>query len=1109
MLAFFACTTLFFQALSSHAQGTAFTYHGRLDDSGAPATGLYDLRFDLHGVASGGSALTVPVEQVAQPVTNGLFTVTLDFGNQFPGAPRWLEISVRTNGGGAFTTLEPRSALTPTPYAITAGNVTGPVAAGQLSGTIAAGQLPPTVVTNGASGLSLTGTFIGDGTGVTNVDVRSFRQEIGAVVGWGSNPYGQTDIPAGLNNVVAIDAGVSHSLAVRRDGSFTMWGNNSSGQTDAPLGLSNVVALAGGGSHSVALRRDGTVVAWGDNSLNQTNVPAGLSGVVAIASGNAHNLALKNDGTVVTWGRNGQSDFAVPEGLSNVVQVSAGGNFSLALKSDGTVVAWGNGGSGQTNIPAGLSNVVAVAGGEFYVLALKGDGTVVAWGNGSSSQTNLPPGFTNVVAIAAGNGHSLALKNDGTVVAWGIVTPDLTNALAGLSNVVAIAAGRGHSLALKAFTGSAAIALLTDNNNFQGTVTAERVGIGTTHPDASLHVAGNTILDGNLTLSSGQRVELNVQQAEIGVENTASGYAATALGFRTTASGTHSTALGGETTAGGVAAMSAGAFSEAAHDNTFVWGDGSSSPAKFTSTAPRQFLIQASGGVGINTNNPGDAALSVRGRTDMDGGLSTVGPVVVSGSLAVTGAVAIVGDVALQGTFRGGDPANIISNGFVGGFIGGGGTAANPNRVGGDHAAILGGLGNTASGQAATALGFGSKASGVASVAMGFESRAAGNGAVALGQQGQAMHNNTFVFSDAQDGAFFASTAPNQFLVRAAGGVGINTATPNGAALAVNGRTTLGGEATISGRVGIGTATPSAKLTVQGDGSGGGIEGFSSTVNSAVYGENTSANGYGVAGRHHGTGFAIYGHNNNNAGWAGYFDGNVYAGGNAAIAGAKYLEFGYGVAGKEANAGKIGYATFTPGTLDIVGAGTSGSDRKIKLWAEGGATMVGQYFTVNGGSGEQAYLGADGAGGDIEIGSRNAAIMNAYFWNPAAGSRMHLHVQTINPVSDRNAKHDFAPVDSAAMLEKVVALPITEWTYKSDVATRHVGPVAQDFHAAFGVGSSDKSISTVDADGVALAAIQGLNQKLEGELERKETEIADLKARLEKLEALLLRGPRN
>ena len=99
---------------------------------------------------------------------------------------------------------------------------------------------------------------------------------------------------------------------------------------------------------------------------------------------------------------------------------------------------------------------------------------------------------------------------------------------------------------------------------------------------------------------------------------------------------------------------------------------------------------------------------------------------------------------------------------------------------------------------------------------------------------------------------------------------------------------------------------------------------------------------------------------------------------------------------------------------------------------------------------------------------------------------------------DKNLKEDFVAVNEIEILEKVADLPITTWRYKGDDKV-HVGPTAQDFRAAFGLGENDKSIGTVDADGVSLAAIKGLNSKLEA----KETEIADLKSRLEKIEALL------
>jgi trimeric autotransporter adhesin len=118
-----------------------------------------------------------------------------------------------------------------------------------------------------------------------------------------------------------------------------------------------------------------------------------------------------------------------------------------------------------------------------------------------------------------------------------------------------------------------------------------------------------------------------------------------------------------------------------------------------------------------------------------------------------------------------------------------------------------------------------------------------------------------------------------------------------------------------------------------------------------------------------------------------------------------------------------------------------------------------------------------------------------------------VHVTgTITPPSDRNVKRDFAQVDSREVLEKVAALPIHTWAYTNDVrAARHLGPVSQDFRAAFGLGADDKSIATVDADGVALAAIQGLNEKVKEQA----AELIELKTRLAVLERLLTKNQKD
>ncbi len=104
------------------AQGTAFTYQGRLNAGGNPASGSYDLTFTLFNANTGGGAIGGPLTNLATAVSNGLFTTAIDFGPAvFTGSTDWLEIAVRTNGGNRFTALAPRQQVTPVPYAIKAG----------------------------------------------------------------------------------------------------------------------------------------------------------------------------------------------------------------------------------------------------------------------------------------------------------------------------------------------------------------------------------------------------------------------------------------------------------------------------------------------------------------------------------------------------------------------------------------------------------------------------------------------------------------------------------------------------------------------------------------------------------------------------------------------------------------------------------------------------------------------------------------------------------------------------------------------------------------------------------------------------------------------------
>jgi hypothetical protein len=121
-----------------------------------------------------------------------------------------------------------------------------------------------------------------------------------------------------------------------------------------------------------------------------------------------------------------------------------------------------------------------------------------------------------------------------------------------------------------------------------------------------------------------------------------------------------------------------------------------------------------------------------------------------------------------------------------------------------------------------------------------------------------------------------------------------------------------------------------------------------------------------------------------------------------------------------------------------------------------------------------------------------------YFWAGGTSQATYFGVELRpNDVgwvqsSDRNLKENLQSVDTREVLERVVRLPITTWTLKAqELPIRHMGVMAQDFRSAFGLGDSELGINTVDADGVALAAIQGLHAKLETKLVEQARQIAE------------------
>jgi hypothetical protein len=232
-------------------------------------------------------------------------------------------------------------------------------------------------------------------------------------------------LPSGTT-VIAVAAGLSHSLAVTSSGQVLAWGLNSRGQlgngtttnSSTPVAVSlpsgtTVTAVAGGGSHSLALTSTGQVLAWGNNGSGQLgNGTRTITGCFCISSPGAVSLP---SGTTVS---------AIAGGLAH----------SLALKSNGQELAWGNNNNGQlgngtttnsstpvaVSLPSGAT-VTAVAAGQYFSLALTPGSQVLAWGdnvfgqlgNGTTTNSSTPMAvgaFPAVVAIAAGQYHSLAIQ---------------------------------------------------------------------------------------------------------------------------------------------------------------------------------------------------------------------------------------------------------------------------------------------------------------------------------------------------------------------------------------------------------------------------------------------------------------------------------------------------------------------------------------------------------------------------------------------------------------------------------------------------------------------------------------------------------------------------
>jgi hypothetical protein len=216
-----------------------------------------------------------------------------------------------------------------------------------------------------------------------------------------------------------------------------------------------------------------------------------------------------------------------------------------------------------------------------------------------------------------------------------------------------------------------------------------------------------------------------------------------------------------------------------------------------------------------------------------------------------------------------------------------------------------------------------------------------------------------------------------------------------------------------------------------------------------------------------------------------------------------------------------GYFNSGNGNFSAVGGGSNNSADGTDSTVPGGSNNVafGDYSFAAGCGATANYQGSfvwnstDGQGNCIQ-GTQDTGLDQFvalasggfYFYTSTGGSSgsgavLPAGSGSWSSLSDRNAKANFLSIEASSLLEKLAAMPVATWNYKSQAdSIRHLGPTAQDFRAAFGLGEDDKHISTVDAEGVALAGVQALYAELKHSLAEKNREIEELRARLARLE---------
>jgi hypothetical protein len=778
------------------------------------------------------------------------------------------------------------------------------------------------------------------------------------------------------------------------------------------------------------------------------------------------------------------------------------------------------------------------AGGISWTNSVTADFGTVAGGAGNAANGYAPTVSGGTQNTASGGNPTVGGGSQNTAsTGWATVGGGSSNTASGLYGTVA---GGDQNTA----SGQTATVGGGYDNNAGGEYATVGGGSYNTASNGWATVGGgyyNTAGGGYATVGGGYNNRADGTNATVGggFYNRADGANATVGGgSNNVATGGYATVPGGTgNVAGGQYSFAAGCSAQAINDGAFVWADGQGTP--FGSTTSNQFNVRASGGVRFVT---GGAGLSVDGA-----------PVLTTGSGAF--GLTIQPNADGEPNVIMGSPMNFVASGVEGATISGGGVEnfegyLYTNSVTASFGTVGGGGGNTASGWYAT-VGGGSQntASGTnATVGGGFQNAAGADYATVSGGDGNSILPNAYEsFLGGGEGNSIQANAYDSFL----GGGGGNSIQTNAYGSFLGGGygnsiQTNAYDSFLGGGVGNSIQT-NANMSFLGGGYGNSIQ------TNAAY--SFLGGGYGNS-IHMFAGSSFLGGGDGNCiqsnacnSFLGGGSQNTAGGTNATVGGGYqntasglYATVGGGEGNTASGAGAfIGgggydgstiYGNTASGPSSLVAGGTQNIASGSRSTVGGGHnnSATNWYATVPGGAWNTA-----GGQGSFAAGQAAQAIHDGSFvWNcdttttsstaanqftaratggfvfissgTAGGATLAAGSGSWTSLSDRNAKSDLAPVNARSVLDKVVALPVTTWRYKTqDAAIRHIGPMAQDFKAAFAVGESDTGITTVDAEGVALAAIQGLNQKLE----ETRAENVELKEQLKQLKALVLQFTAN